>query len=268
MIQNTVVDYHPVQRFPLTEVLVAGTDFKLNAEGNVKGYGINPVNELVVGVSSFVPPEGHNVVHSNQYSQPCSILISVPNGVKLVRDYQITLRYRLKKLNKKLSVVVNHYSIFPVIDMTVAEWQEIIYAHLHQSQLSCAWQPCMFKAEGEIQDIEFSDGSEDEDTNGLRDFGVHALYQLSKFLFHSANMHDKLHLNGILTMIATHKEKSFDFFLSRDKPFMRAIFCILNNTKVALPSSLCNFAGILLAKFEATFGSFTGMVVEDDEERK
>ena len=46
---------------------------------------------------------------------------------------------------------------------------------------------------------------------------------------------------------------------------MRAIFCILNNTKVALPSSLCNFAGILLAKFEATFGTLTGFV-EDDED--
>lgn len=50
VIQNIVVEYCPVHRFPLTKVLVAGTDFKLNTDGTVKGYGTNPVNELVVGV--------------------------------------------------------------------------------------------------------------------------------------------------------------------------------------------------------------------------
>ena len=117
MTQNIVVDYHPVHRFPLTEVLVAGTDFKLNADGTVKGYGTNPVNELVVGVSSFdtdpIPPEGHGVVHSDQFVEPRNILVSVPDG------YQVPLRYRNKKLNKKLAVMVNHYSIYPVNDMSL-----------------------------------------------------------------------------------------------------------------------------------------------------
>jgi hypothetical protein len=271
VIQNIVVEYRLVHRFPLTKALVAGTDFKLNTDGTVKGYGTNPVNELVVGVSSFDPhpmsPEGHGVVHSDQYLEPCSNLMSVPDGVKLVQDYQVPLRYRLKKLDKKLALTVNHYSIYPVDGMAVAEWQEIIYlTQLHQPQLSCAWLLCMCKAEGELQNIEFSDGSEDEDTDELRDFGTHALYQLSKFLFPSSNLHDKIHLNGMLTMIATHKEQSFDYFLSHDMPFMRAIFCILSNTKVALPSSLCNFAGIVLAKLEAAFGTLTGLEEDDDEE--
>ena len=47
MIQNiVVVDYYLVYRFPMTKVLVAGTDFKLNTDEKVKGYGTNPVNEL------------------------------------------------------------------------------------------------------------------------------------------------------------------------------------------------------------------------------
>lgn len=271
MIQNIVVHHYPVHRFPMTKLLVAGTDFKLNTDGKVQGYGTNPANELVVGVSSFdpaqIPSEGHGVVHSDQFMEPCSILVSVPDGVKLVQDYQVPLRYRVKKLHKKLATTVNHYSIYPVDDMTVAEWQEIIYnTRLHQRHLSCAWQLCTYKAEGELQDIEFSDGSEDEDTDGLRDFGTHALYQLSKFLFPSANLHDKIHLNGMLTMIATHKEQSFEYFVSHDMPFMRAIYCILSNPKVALPSSLCNFAGIVLAKLEATFGTLTDMDEEDEEE--
>ena len=253
-IQNVVVDYHAVRRFPMTKLLVAGTDFKLNTDGNVKGYGTNPVNELVVGVSSFdpapIPDEGQH--GSDQFI----ILKSVPDNVKLVQDYQVPIRYP----KNKLRTTVNHYSIYPVNDMTVAEWQEIIYfTGLHQQQLSCAWEPCTYKAEAELQDIEFSDGSEDEDTDGLRDFGTHALYQLSKFLFPSATLHDKIHLNGMLTMIATHKEQSFDYFVAHDMPFMRAIYCILSNTTVTLPSSLCNFAGIVLAKLEATFGTLTDM---------
>lgn len=67
-------------------------------------------------------------------------------------------------------------------------------------------------------------------------------------------------------MIATHKEQSFDFYVSHNMSFMRAIYCILSNTKVALPSSLCNFAGIVLAKLEATFGTLTGPDEDDNEE--
>jgi hypothetical protein len=268
MIQNTVVDYHPVHLFsPLSKVLVAGTDFKLNAVGNVKGYS-NPANELVVGVSSFdsepIVPEEYGVIHSAQYFEPCSILMSVPNGVKLVQDYQIALR--LKKLHKKLVVMINHYSIFPVDDVTLAEWQEIIHVTQilkPQSHISCKWQPCV---QNSTNDTEFSDGSEDEDVYGLRDFGIHALYQLSKFLFPSANLHDKIHLNGMLTLIATHKEQSFDFILSLNMPFMRAIYCILYNNNVTLPSSLCNFAGIVLAKLEATFGTLSGLKEEEEDD--
>jgi len=123
------------------------------------------------------------------------------------------------------------------------------------------------KASGEPQDIEFNDGSEDEDTDGLRDFGTHALYQLSKFLFPSANLHDKIHLNGMLSMIATHKEQSFDCFVSHDLP-LRAIYCILSNIKVALPSSLCNFAEVVSAKMEASFGTLTGLEEEDNYEEE
>lgn len=267
---NVVLDHYPVHQFLSTKVLVAGADYKLNTDGTVKGYGTNPVNELVVGLSSFdshpMPQEGYDVVHADEYFESCSILLSVPIGVKLVQDYQVSLRYRDKKVDKKLETTVNHFSIYPVGDMSVAEWQEIIFiTHLHQAQLSCAWLPCTFKAGREVHDIEFGDGTEDEDSEGLQDFGIHALYQLSKFLFPSVNLHDKVHLNGMLTMIATHKEESFDSLLSGNMPFMRAIYCILSRINTALPSSLCNFAGIVLTKLEATFGTLTGLEEAGDE---
>ena len=129
---------------------------------------------------------------------------------------------------------IRNWIIFQFILLMTWPWQS---GKRYDQQLSCTWQLCTYKAEGELQDIEFSDGSEDEDTDELRDFGTHALYQLSKFLFPSANLHDKIHLNGMLTMIATHKEQSFDYFVSHDMLFMRAIYCILSNTNVTLPSS-------------------------------
>ena len=58
-----------------------------------------------------------SVVHSDQ---PCNIFVSVPNGVKLVQDYQVPLRYRKKMLHKKRAFTINHYSIYPVDDMTEA----------------------------------------------------------------------------------------------------------------------------------------------------
>lgn len=68
----------------------------------------------------------------------------------------------------------------------------------------------------------------------------------------------------MLTIIVTHKEQSFDYFVSRDMPLMGAIYCVLSNTKETLPSSLCNFAGIVLAKLEVTFGTLLTDTEEDD----
>lgn len=261
-IRNVVFNYHPVHRFPMDKRLEAGADFKLNSDETVTGYGPDPVDVLVVGVSCFgpqpIPPEGHPVVHSSQFFEPCSVLSRVPSGVKLVQDYEVPYRYRLKCLNRMYKGSMAHFTIYPVNDISVAQWQEIIYiTQLTNPELSCEWLPCEVKARGEIVNTDFCDGSEDRDTDGLQDFGIHALYQLSKFIFPCMNLHDKIHLNGMLTMIAAHKEQTFDHFVSDNMPFMRAIYCILSNTsnKVRMPSTLCNFAGIVLSKLEVFFGT-------------
>jgi hypothetical protein len=212
----------------------------------VAGYGENPDNVLVRGVSCFdpepIPIRRHDVVDSRtQLDESCSVLMKVPATVKLAQDYEITLRFRETKIKKQQNV--KHYSIFPVEDMAVGEFDRVIHGG---GDDCCLWLPCELKAGAD--EILLDDGCEDSDLENICDFGVRALYQFGKFVFPRLNLHDRVVINGLLTLLS-RSSQNFDSILENNAAMLLSVYNILS-PQVDLPPTLTNYAGIVLGKIE------------------
>ncbi len=244
LINNVILEYHPVHRFLMNRVL-DNNDYVLSVDGlNVVGYGENPLNVLVSGVSCFdpepVPDQGHGVVDSRtQLDEPCSVLTKAPKTVKLAQDYELSLRYRKKNAKKQLNV--KHYTIYPVDGMSVDEFDRIIHGG---GEDCCQWTPCQIKAEG----LAVDDGCDDSDLDNIHDFGVRALYQFSKCVFTRLNVHDRVIINGVLTLISGSSQ-DFDSIIAANKAMFALVYRILY-PQVDLSPTLTNYAGIVLGKIE------------------
>ena len=244
-INNIITDYCPAHRFLMNQILDEN-DYSICEEGYISGYGENPVNVLVRGVSCFdpepIPNAGHGVVDTRtQLEEPCYMLSSIPRTVKLAQDYEIMLRFRT---GKKKQFNVKHYSIFPVDRMSIDEFDRII----HRGQEDCCkWIPCELKAQSDIlSDVD--DGCDDSDLERIKDFGVRALYLFAKFVFPRLNFHDRVIINGLLTLLSTTPQ-GLDSIFEENMALVLMVYRILS-AHADLPPTLTNYAGIVLGKME------------------
>lgn len=249
--KNEIKTNVPVHRF-FDTTLTEGFDYEIDeTDGTyVKGYGENPHDVKVLGVSVFdpepVPEGGHGGVDSRtQLDAQCTVLLSHPPELKLAQDYITELRFRDKKQKKQKQI--KHYSIFPVERVPLHEFRQLLYASV---PTSCQWGICNIKDEGQKKStFVFDDGCDLSDLNNLNDFAIRALYQFAKFVFPRLKMNDKIIINGLLTLLSKQIMRFDEFLVSTPLSFLWTVYQILSK-ETDLPQSVANFAGITLGKLE------------------
>lgn len=200
-----------------------------------------PENTLANNTSCFdpepVPSHEYGVIDSTvQLEEPCNMLSR--SNIRLGQDYLIRFRNRRHKTRN-----IKHFTIFPVENMTLTEFDQII----HKEEICCLLLPCLKAACEEYSTID--DGCEESDLDKITDFGVRALYLFAKHVFPRLNVHDQIIVNGLLTLIAHNQYQSFDNLLLENCAFFYSIYRILR-VQIDLPPTLTNYAGIALGKIE------------------
>ena len=220
----------PVTPFGIHRANVApkvGSSFAIAPDGTVCAWtepvAANTAAALAanfVGVSCFAPttvtPNGHGVIHSDHWADPCVLLSNLHADFRLVHDFDRVLRMR--KDRKALRVTVPHYSLFTVVSgkTEAAFLAEVDSMFPHPP-------PCSFRAAAEPRDSE--EGGDDEectltpsepwgpsDMDGQRDRAVGSIYRVAKLAYPLARDLDlKLSLNSLMTFIATAKPTTEDF---------------------------------------------------------
>jgi hypothetical protein len=228
-----------VHRFS-DQIVTEGVDYMLTEDGKEKGYGENPTDFRVIGVSTFDPEPiattGQGIVDSRiQLDAQYTILVNRPRSLKLAHDYEIELRFCNK--NAKIQKTIKHLQ------------------H-NNAENSCQWLLCSVKAAGaddpQNDSFNLDDGCDTLDMDNLDDFAVRGLYQFAKFVFPRLSLNEKVIINGFLCFLSK-QSWTFDAFLaSIPENFLWAAYQILFK-QLDLPQSVANFAGIALGKIEDFF---------------
>ena len=114
MIQS---DEYVVHRFLEQKELISGIDYELieNDSKIVKGCGLSP-NFQTTGVSCF---DLSSIIGSKgRFDEHNSVLTKYSSTVRLIHDYDIDLRFRIKK--SRMSI--KHYSLCPIHVLQAIKW--------------------------------------------------------------------------------------------------------------------------------------------------
>lgn len=230
-------------------------DYKLAADGvSILGYGTAPpAEDVVLGISTFDTRqlEGvkHGVVKIEQRRCGCKILMVIPNKVMFWHDCDVKLRMFKGDKEIKSKIKVPHYTLFPVNNVaSVNEWFNIMFGI--GAGVSCQWTPCAIVAKAE--DVDLDDGSEDGDLTGVACIPVRAAYLVSRATFPLCNsLHDRIFLNGLMTLISERKPTSFQLLANAmPKSFFRQVYSILKENSPILSGTAGNHQGMLLSELE------------------
>lgn len=261
--------------------LVQDRDYRINDIGLVCGYGENPHNVVVFGVSTFgwIPTKrhpAHGVPGMAEVDWPhlCTILCHLPASVILVHDYVIQLRYldapgAARRRNQR---DIPHYSICAVQDgvYTPAEFQEIVYGTTPDGLLeSCRWLPCTQRAQGEEEDITIDNGCDESDLEYITSaphFAVRALCMTCLSIFSQLCLHDKIIVNGLLTIVCNQKPVSLKAAMAHFiHPHMMCLVLSIFRT-AKLTSVESNFCGIIVSEIEDHLREILGIDAYDSDE--
>ena len=191
----------------------------------------------------------HGVVKIEQRRCGCKILMVIPNKVMFWYDCDVKLRMFKGDKEIKSKIKVPHYTLFPVNNVaSVNEWFNIMFGT--EAGVSCQWMPCTIVAKAE--DVDLDDGSEDGDLTGVACIPVRAAYLVSKATFPLCNsLHDRIFLNGLMTLISERKPTSFQLLANAmPKSFFRQVYRILKENSPVLSGTAGNHQGMLLSELE------------------
>jgi hypothetical protein len=253
-------------------LLTEGVDYLFTAESLIQGVEITPV----IGVSCF--GWSHSERHSKHgvagsaetIDDPCTLLIRFPDTVTPVQDYLIQLRYRLRP-RKSNQRDIKHYSICPISHnmYTKDEWEHIIYGN---DLSSCQWGPCDMIANAEHEEFDDIDhGCDDDDIQFLTtqaNFALRAIFHVSFHIFPFLTCtHDKLIINGLLTIISNEKPESLTELMTKKlhPQMLRTVHSIVTNYASKLSSSsLSTCAGTVIGEME----DYLGLSPQSDDEEE
>ena len=225
-------------RFLDQKELAAGVEYEL-LEGDskiVKGCGMSP---NFAGVSCL---DLNSIVITGSkggFVGSLSALTSYPSSVRIMHDYNVNLRFRVKKSQMS----IKHYSLCPILDSPLDAFQDIIYV---ENKGSCHWQTCRLRIASDLE--VFDDGCEDTDLCDMTDYLVRALYVFAKFVFERLDMNSKVIINGLLTLLA-YWTGSFKTLIHENSALIASAYRILYPF-VNLPATVSDCAGFALGAIE------------------
>lgn len=229
-------------------------DILYDENNKVKAYdnSINNYTNSTIprGLSCFLIIDNDNTEHGlpypslNHNKYPCSYLLQLPEGFKMVYTGRLNL-YR-ENINNTVRIIKNkayHFHIYTTISgLSLKEFEDKIQNNVN-------WTICNMKA-GSENNNEVPWTLDDED--GINDTIVRYLYQLSQHYYDISDEYTKLYLNEIMTLIANNKPTFKE--LCNDLTQTEEWYNLLLNSPVPESSTMGLIHSNVLDKLEEILG--------------